>query len=81
MKAKNILSTFITLIIVLSLTVNSNAQKRKVSANTKKVVSQKGNLSIEAGIVFTSGDVQHIARVEIYLLNKDMEDILKEANR
>ncbi len=80
MKVKKLLITLIALIIALSLAIISNAQKRKVQTTKKTFVSQKGNLSIEVGLVFTTGDVKPVARVEFYLLDTNAEDILKEAD-
>lgn len=78
MKSKKLLTTFIALIITLSLANGSNAQRRKVQTTKRAVVNQKGSLSIEVGLVFTSGDVKPVARAEFYLLNADTENILKK---
>lgn len=40
----------------------------------------KGELSIEAGLVYKSGDVKPVARNEFYLLDGDAEQILQQAN-
>jgi len=79
MKMKNLLLILIAVIIAVVLPIESNAQKRKPKI-TKSSVNQKGNLNIEAGIVFNSGDVKPVARVEFYLLDKDADEIIKEAN-
>jgi hypothetical protein len=76
MKAKNVLIAVITVIIMLSAAV-SNAQKRKVPKAKKAAVSQKGNLSIEAGIIFDSGRVNPVARAEFYLLNASAEEVIQ----
>jgi hypothetical protein len=75
MKAK-ILIAVITVIITLSAAAVSNAQKRKVPKAKKAAVSQKGNLSIEAGIIFDSGQVNPVARAGFYLLNADAEEVI-----
>lgn len=40
----------------------------------------QGELSIEAGLVYKSGDVKPVARNQFYLLDGDAEQILKQAN-
>jgi hypothetical protein len=77
----NKLFIFWFLITLTLLSVSVNGQKNKKTPVTKKpVTSQKGTLSIEAGLVFKSGDVKPVARVEFYLLNKDLNSVLEEAN-
>jgi hypothetical protein len=43
-------------------------------------MKQEGSLSIEAALVFKSGDVKPVARTEFFLLNKDFDAILQESN-
>src|SRR5207237_730142 len=75
MKMKNLLLILIAVIIAVVLPIESNAQKRKAKI-TKSSINQKGNLNIEAGIVFNSGDVKPVARAEFYLLDKDADEII-----
>lgn len=63
----------------MSLAIRTNAQKRKVSTTKKTAVSAKGSLSVEAGLIFNSGDVKPVARVQFYLLDMDLKDILSQA--
>jgi len=79
MKIKNFLIVSFVLFISLSLTVEVNAQKKRVST-TKKTVGARGTLSVEAGLIFKSGDVKPVARVEFHLLDADLKDILSGAN-
>lgn len=80
MKLKNLFIAFVTLLVSLSFAPISNAQKTKKVITTKKtVVSAKGTLSVEAGLVFNSGDVKPVARVNFYLLNDNLEAILSKA--
>jgi hypothetical protein len=41
--------------------------------------SQEGTLSIEAGLVYRAGDVKPVARTQFYLLDDNLETILKNA--
>lgn len=42
-------------------------------------LNSQGNLSVEAGLVYKSNDVKPVARTEFYLLDDDLETILKNA--
>lgn len=76
MKIKYLLIILLALLSTALPTV-CQAQKRKIPAK-KTAVVQKGILSIEAGIVFTGGNVQPVARREFYLLDEDVAVILKD---
>jgi hypothetical protein len=80
MKAKSILIAALAVIIALSAATVSNAQKRKVPKAKKAAVSQKGNLSIEAGIIFDSGQVNPVARAGFFLLNADAEEVIQRSS-
>jgi hypothetical protein len=81
MKAKKILIAAITVTFALSAATVSNAQKkRKVPKAKKAAVSQKGNLSIEAGIIFDSGQVNPVARAEFYLLKASAEEVIQASS-
>lgn len=79
MNLKNLFLTFFTLIISLSLTSVIIAQKKKVVATKKATTIAKGNLTVEAGLVFRLGDVKPVARANFYLLDQDLEKILADA--
>ena len=79
MNLKNLFLSFFILAVSLSLTSVVNAQKKKVTTTKKTSVGAKGSLSVEAGLIYKSGDVKPVARVEFYLLDDDLENILKEA--
>lgn len=49
------------------------------NAKAQAINKQKGSLSIEAGLVFQSGDVKPVARTTFYLLDADLAQILREA--
>lgn len=60
-------SLVIILLIALTLiTLNCN-------------LNQEGTLSVEAGLVYKAGDVKPVARADFYLLNDDLETIIKNA--
>ncbi len=79
MKIRNLLIVSFALFVSLSLSGGVNAQKKKVITTKKTTVSAKGNLSVEAGLVFNSGDVKPVARVNFYLLDDNLETILSNA--
>src|ERR1041384_2887815 len=78
---KHIMLWFGLILILLSATIITQAQKSKKTSTVKKstATSQKGTLSIEAGLVYKNGDVKPVARVEFYLLDTDLKTILSEA--
>ncbi len=61
---------------------NSNAVTNKAPEpknGTKAPEPKNGTVSIEAALVFQSGDVKPVARTEFMLLNKSAEDIFKNS--
>ena len=51
----------------------------KMPLATKPVSKKNGVLSLEAGLVFKSGDIKPVARTEFHLLDKSLAEILREA--
>ena len=54
-------------------------QQNALTPKAPTTSKQTGVLSIEAGLVFQSGDVKPVARTTFYLLNADLAQILREA--
>ncbi len=50
-----------------------------VSKETVEQKNKNGTVSIEAALVYKSGDVKPVARTEFMLLDKSLEEILKES--
>lgn len=78
MKLKQVFLIVFTLLFAFSLSAECFAQKKRPATSRKPVTSQKGSLSVEAGIVFTSGDIKPAARVDLFLLDADVETILSD---
>lgn len=77
MKLKYLLIVAFALLSTTTATTVCQAQKKKVPVK-KSAAVQKGMLSIEAGIVFTGGNTQPVARQQFYLLDENAEVILKD---
>jgi hypothetical protein len=76
----NRILTLFLFFFVLAAGNSAYGQKGKKTATPKKPVAvQKGNLSIEAGLVFKNGDVKPVARVEFHLLDADLESIIRDS--
>lgn len=58
---------------------NSNGTSSAASSQTGWF-SDSASLSIDAALVFKSGDVKPVARTEFTLLDRDLESILKDSN-
>ena len=73
----------ITMILISSFMSSSEAQPqkrtggRKVTSPSKSLT--KASLSIEAGLIYASGDVKPVARTNFLLLNREPGIILKDA--
>ena len=80
---KQLNNFFIVTVLLLcagSLCCQSKMQTRTLPIETSSPSPQlKGELLIEAGLVYKSGDVKPVARSEFYLLDDDAEKILREA--
>lgn len=80
MNFRNLFIILSLFIVSISVSSTAFAQKgKKVGTVKKTAVATKGNLSIEAGVIVKSGDVKTVARTQFYLLDKDLETILREA--
>lgn len=58
---------------------NDPAPPEESKPQPQSIVPQSSNLSMEAGLVFRSGDIKPVARTTFYLLDKHPGTILKEA--
>jgi hypothetical protein len=75
---KKLLLLLTVTFITLTLSLTAYAQKgKKATVAKKSVIASKGTLSIEAGIIFKNGDVKPVARTDFYLLDDDLETIIK----
>jgi hypothetical protein len=75
---------FIVVCLILgmsNLCCHSRRQAEALPSETRSPTpASKGDVSIEAGLVYKSGDVKPVARNEFYLLDDDAERILRDAN-
>jgi hypothetical protein len=81
MKPPNKFLFTIALIISASILGCQPKSQQSPSANSNAATASKiqSTLSIEAGLVYKTGDVKPVARTELHLLDDDAEKILKEA--
>jgi uncharacterized lipoprotein YehR (DUF1307 family) len=69
----------LTIALVLCVSISGCQPKPSPNSNTSAPSKIQSTLSIEAGLVYKSGDVKPVARNEFYLLDDDAEKIIKEA--
>ncbi len=82
MKIKILILVCCFAMIVLSLSCGDISKQNLTDSNavTSKTLDPKnGTVSIEAALVFQSGDVKPVARTEFVLLDKSLEEILKKS--
>jgi hypothetical protein len=68
-------TSYLIFISALLLLLNQSCAKQGTVLSVQETV-----LSVEAALVFKSGDVKPVARTEFLLLDKDFETILKESD-
>ncbi len=59
---------------------NASSDNSRAASQASSWWSDGASLSIDAALVFQSGDVKPVARTEFTLLDRDLEAILKESN-
>lgn len=70
----------IYLIFILTLLLFAQSCTNKSEEKSAEVLpKQEAVLSVEAALVFKSGDVKPVARTEFFLLDKNFETILQES--
>jgi hypothetical protein len=89
MNTKQMITIMISAVAYMMLTPGSEAVSQKAKRTTTKstgnatpiapavALPTSGKLSIEAGLIFNSGDVKPVARTTFYLLDQDLGEILK----
>jgi hypothetical protein len=69
------------LIMIVLVLADLSCQRIPLARETPQPTPiTEGELSIEAGLVYKSGDVKPVARNDFYLLDGDAERILQQAN-
>jgi hypothetical protein len=80
---KSIGKVLAALILIVMLNVAADAQRRRAaqpgrSKGTSSAPAKRtGSIAIQAGLVYTMGGAQPVARVQFYLLDEDLEEILR----
>lgn len=73
MKTKTYAATFFSLLICILFLCSCSPSVEKTNSN--KIAPDKGNLIIEAQIVYAANEVRPVARSSFFLLDKDILDV------
>ena len=74
---KTIYLIFILILLLIAQSCSSKSEDVSYKENVSS--KQEAVLSVEAALVFKSGDVKPVARTEFFLLDKNFETVLQES--